>query len=258
MIFKQTAFLILVILFFWGCKSKSENIVNPESGNKEKTITSNGLWKNDNYDYEFWTDSEAKGEMIPGEKGTFSCSWESTVNGKGNFLARSGKKFDSTKLHSGIGNISVNYNAAKYIPVGNGISYLCIYGWAREGKGAPLVEYYIVDNWGIYNRPPGSWTGAVSKGTITVDGETYDIYQTTRTNMPSIEGTKTFQQYWSVNRARRKSGTISVSEHFKAWEKIGMKLGNLYETALCVEGYNSSGSAEITENTILINGEPIR
>jgi len=258
MTFKQTTLLIIVILIFFGCKSKSGNIAGSESDNKGKAITSNSLGKKGNYDYEFWTDSEAKGEMTPGENGTFSCSWESTVAGKGNFLARSGKKFDSTKLHSAVGNISVNYNAEKYIPAGNGISYLCIYGWARAGNGAPLVEYYIVDSWGINNRPPGSWTGAVSKGTVTIDGETYDIYQTTRTNMPSIEGTKTFQQYWSVNKKRRKSGTISVSEHFKAWEKTGMKLGNLYETALCVEGYNSSGSAEITENTLLINGEPIK
>jgi len=216
------------------------------------------MGKTGGYDYEFWTDSDAKGEMTLGKNGAFSCRWESTAEGKGNFLARLGKKFDSSKLHSAVGDISVNYNAVKYSPIGNGISYLCVYGWTREGNGAPLVEYYIVDNWGKYNRPPGSWTGAVSKGTITVDGETYDIYQTTRTNMPSIEGTKTFQQYWSVSKSRRNSGTISVSEHFKAWENIGMRLGNLYEVSLCVEGYNSSGSAEIAENTLSINGEPIK
>jgi endo-1,4-beta-xylanase len=216
------------------------------------TITSNRTGTYNGYDYELWTDNEAKGEMTVGEAGTFSCSWKSTVTGRGNFLARSGKKFNSSKLHSQVGNISVNYNAAAYAPAGNGVSYLCVYGWTRAGNGAPLVEYYIVDNWGQYNRPPGQWTGAASKGTIEVDGVTYDIYETTRTNMPSIEGTKTFQQYWSVCQTRRTGGTISVSQHFKKWESLGMKLGNLYEVALCVEGYNSSGSAEITENTFLI------
>jgi endo-1,4-beta-xylanase len=216
------------------------------------TVKSNKTGTHDGYDYEFWTDGEAKGSMTLGDAGTFKCNWSSTVSGKGNFLARSGKKFNSTKLHSEVGNISVKYNAENYAPVGNGISYLCVYGWTKSGNGAPLVEYYIVDNWGQTNRPPGSWTGAVSKAAFTIDDGTYDIYETKRTDMPSIEGTKTFQQYWSVRRTRRTSGTISVSEHFKKWESLNMKLGNLYETALCVEGYNSSGSAEITENTLTI------
>jgi len=217
-------------------------------------IKGNKSGTHDGYNYEFWTDNDAKGIMTLGAKGTFSCDWESTVAGKGNFLARSGKKFSPEKLHSAVGTISVDYNAKTYSPVGSGVSYLCIYGWTRANtsSGAPLVEYYIVDNWGTYNRPPGSWTGAAVKGTIEVDGGTYDIYETTRTNMPSIEGNKTFQQYWSVNRERRTSGIISVSEHFKAWENIGMKLGNLYEVTLCVEGYNIKGSAEITKNTLSI------
>jgi endo-1,4-beta-xylanase len=216
------------------------------------TVKSNKTGTHDGYDYEFWTDGEAKGSMTLGEAGTFKCNWSSTVAGRGNFLARSGKKFNSTKLHSEVGDISVIYNAEKYSPSGSGISYLCVYGWTKAGNGAPLVEYYIIDSWLTTNRPPGSWTGAKLKGTITVDDGTYDIYETTRTNMPSIEGTKTFQQYWSVRQTRRTSGTISVSKHFSKWESLGMKLGKLYETALCVEGYNSSGSAEITENKFLI------
>jgi endo-1,4-beta-xylanase len=231
-----------------------------EEGNGGLTIRSNTTGTYDGYDYEFWTDDEAKGEMTLGEKGTFTCSWESTVAGRGNFLARSGKKFNSNKLHSQVGNISVTYNAAKYSPVGNGVSYLCVYGWTKAGNEAPLVEYYIVDNWGTYNRPLDgqSWVKPQNFGSFSIDGQTYDVYTSDRINMPSIEGTRTFKQYWSVNRTRRNSGTISVSEHFKKWEELGMKLGYLYEVSLCVEGYNIKGSAEITENTLSINDVPIK
>jgi endo-1,4-beta-xylanase len=231
--------LMLVIIF----------LAAAACGKGDMTINRTERGTYDGYDYEFWTDEEGKGSMTLGEAGTFKCDWA----GRGNFLARSGKKFNSTKLHSEVGDISVKYNAENYAPAGNGISYLCVYGWTRAGNGAPLVEYYIVDNWLSVNRPPGSWEeNRTKKGTITVDGDIYDIWQSQRTEKYSIEGISTFQQYWSVRQTRRTNGTISVSEHFKKWESLGMKLGKLYEVALCVEGYNSSGSAEITENTLLI------
>ena len=202
-----------------------------------QTIYNNETGVHDGYNYELWKDS-GNTSMTLNSGGTFSCQW-SNIN---NALFRKGKKFNETQTHQQIGNISVTYGC-DYQPNGN--SYLCVYGWTSD----PLVEYYIVDSWGSW-RPPG----ATSKGTITVDGGTYDIYETTRVNQPSIKGTATFQQYWSVRTSKRTSGTISVSEHFKAWENRGMRLGKMYEVALTVEGYQSSGSANVYSHTLNIGG----
>ena len=45
-----------------------------------------------------------------------------------------------------------------------------------------------------------------------------------------------------------------MSEHFKAWENLGMPMGKMYEVALTVEGYQSSGSANVYSNTLTIGG----
>ncbi len=201
------------------------------------TITDTKTGTFDGYDYELWKDSGTTSMTLNGG-GKFSCQW-SNIN---NALFRTGKKYDETKTHQQLGTITLDY-AANYQPSGN--SYLAVYGWTVD----PLVEYYIIDSWGNW-RPPG----ATSKGQITVDGATYDVYETTRVNQPSIKGNTTFQQYWSVRTSKRTSGTISVSEHFKAWEKMGMKMGKMYEISLVVEGYQSSGRADITAMSLNVGG----
>jgi endo-1,4-beta-xylanase len=162
--------------------------------------------------------------MTLGDGGNFTCSWSCP---EGNILFRKGIK-------PGSKNQSVTYSAI-FNPNGN--SYLTVYGWTKN----PLVEYYIVESWGSW-RPPG----ATSKGTVTSDGGTYDIYQTTRTNAASIEGTKTFPQYWSVRQSKKISGTITCANHFDAWASKGMAMGAFYEVAFNVEGYHSEGNADVT------------
>lgn len=132
-------------------------------------------------------------------------------------------------------NRSVNI-AGTYAPVGN--SYLAVYGWTTN----PLIEYYIVESFGTYNPS----TGATYKGQFTSDGSTYNIYTNTRTNAPSIQGTATFTQFWSVRVNKRVAGTVTTGNHFAKWKSLGMTMGTYNYMIVAVEGYFSSGSAKIT------------
>ncbi|WP_437678962.1 glycoside hydrolase family 11 protein [Sorangium sp. So ce131] len=171
--------------------------------------------------FEYWKD-RGDGCLVNKADG-FSVEW-SNIN---NLLGRKG-------VRPGGKEYVVTYEA-DYRPSGN--SYLGVYGWTTS----PLIEYYIIDSWGNW-RPPG---GEGLVGTVTSDGGTYDIYRTQRVNQPSIEGTKTFYQFWSVRKEKRTSGTITVANHFDAWERQGLTLGTFYEVSLVVEGYQSNGSADV-------------
>lgn len=234
-----------------GCGGKSDSSEQNSPQQSASTIsetqvfTENITGSADGYDYELWKDEgDTEFHVEPGG-GTFSCEW-SNIN---NALFRRGQKFDCTQTYKEMGNITVDYGV-DYQPDGN--SYMCVYGWTRD----PLVEFYIIESWGSW-RPPGA---PFPVGTVTIDGETYDIYKTTRYEQPSIDGTQTFDQYWSVRQVKpygdstKLEGSIPVSKHFQAWEKCGLELGKMYEVALTIEGYQSQGKATVYKNELHIEG----
>ncbi|KAF5328667.1 hypothetical protein D9619_011511 [Psilocybe cf. subviscida] len=185
---------------------------------KRDTIYSSSTGYSGGYYYSLWEQNNAGVTMNIGQ-GQYSLTWNS----------------QSQDVVAGIG---WNPGSAhgSFNPGGN--SYLSLYGWTTN----PLVEYYICDNFGDYNPS----TGTQHVGTVNSDGGTYDIYRTQRVNAPSIQGTATFNQYWSVRQQHRVGGTISTGTHFNAWNSLGMQMGQFNYQILATEGYGSTGSSQIT------------
>ena len=198
----------------------------------------------DGYSYEIWLDNTGgSGSMTLGSGGTFNTEWSAQVSA-GNFLARRGRNYDASKKATQYGPIVMNY-AADYSASSQGNSRLCVYGWFKD----PLVEYYIIEDW--VNWRPQANGGAK---TATIDGAEYELFQLDHTGPTILGDTRTFKQYFSVRKQKRTSGTITVSDHFKAWENAGWNIGNLTEVALNVEGWESSGKANVSKLTIGTEG----
>lgn len=231
------------------------------SGGKSQQMGSAG-----GYDYELWSQDgvgNATMTLNPSDAngGTFSVEWSGTVN----MLARSGKRWgsNSTVTVQNVGNITAEFEV-EWNSTDN-VKYVSVYGWGYyDQQDIPSgfsdeIEYYIIQDRGSYNPTQGG----KKFGSATIDGINYDFFTTDRNNQPSLSGTSTFKQYWSIpsnTSQHRTKGTISISKHFEAWAKAGMKMGKLYEVAsMKIESYtgqggNARGSATVKKNLLRIGG----
>jgi hypothetical protein len=101
-------------------------------------------------------------------------------------------------------------------------------------------EYYIIEDWFVPPRFSGS-----KVSTITVDDAAYDVYRFTNVG-PEIS-----DQYFSVRQRAHSCGHISVTEHFRQWEALGLSLGAIKDIKVSV--VVGGGQGRIDFSTAMIS-----
>ena len=197
-----------------------------------QTLTSNSTGTNNGFYYTFWKDS-GDASMGLQAAGRYTSQWTNSTN---NWVGGKGwNPGNSSRVVSYSGNYAVDNSQN---------SYLAFYGWTRS----PLIEYYVIESYGSYN--PSSCSGGTDYGSFQSDGATYNVRRCLRTQQPSIDGTQTFYQYFSVRSPKKGfgniSGTITFANHANFWGSKGLALGNHDYQVLATEGYQSRGSSDIT------------
>ena len=187
-------------------------------------------------DWTIWSNGSG-GSITTYTTPAFSAAW----NNSGDFLARIGVQWNDTKTYDQYGTITAQY-AEKRTGSGGGYSYIGIYGWSTN----PCVEWYIVDD--SFNTMPVNPGNTTNKGTADIDGGTYILYTraTSGTGGSKCSGVSNWTQFYSVRKTARKCGTITISDHFKAWAAAGMTLGKMDQAQILVEVGGGSGSIDFS------------
>ncbi|KAK4118103.1 glycoside hydrolase family 11 protein [Parathielavia appendiculata] len=186
------------------------------------TPSSNG--QHNGYYYSFWTDGGGTVNYQNGDKGNFAVNWKNCSN----FYGGKGWKPGTSQ--------TVNFNGT-FTTSGNG--YLSIYGWTTS----PQTEYYIIESHGTYD--PSKYVRVL--GSYSSDGSVYKLARTSRIIYPPTSPLGAVQhQYYAVRQDKRTSGTVDVGNHVRVWQEKGLKLGKHDFQIVAVEGYQSSGEADVT------------
>lgn len=194
----------------------------------------NGQGGKDNLAWQIWSNG-GSGSLTTFSTAAFIATW----NNSGDYLGRMGWEFgNSGKAFASYGDITADLAFKKNGSAGP-YSYVGIYGWSTN----PCIEWYIVDD--SYSQMPFN-TGTPASGTVDLDGGTYNLVKrnTSGTGGNRCGNVSNWDQFYSIRHTGRQCGTISVTEHFKAWDAKGWKLGNLLEVKILVEAASGAGSVE--------------
>jgi hypothetical protein len=188
----------------------------------------------------------------------FSAAW--TLGTNNDFLARTGLQWQG-KSDTSLGTVTADFDEIKS-GSGGGFSYIGIYGWSTGATTSQnpsgCVEWYIVED--SYNKMPVNPGSTTNIGTVTVDGGTYTMFtrQTTGTGGNKCGSSVTqWIQYYDIRSSARTCGTISISQHWAAWDATGkMPTGNPIEASVLIEvGNGSSPSGSIQFPTASVTAQ---
>ena len=189
--------------------------------------TINGL------NYGIWTNGTGGSITVFPDVHAFSASWDNSQD----FLAHLGLDFRNAKAYTAYGVITAEFSEIKSGTAG-GFSMIGMYGWTQN----PCVEWYIDED---------SYHGLGGRGSVTatIDGATYYLSSNSTTGTGGANAcesghTGPWTQMHSTRQTARQCGTITVSDHFAAWEKQGWTLGNLTSVHINVEVGGGTGSIQ--------------
>lgn len=209
----------------------------------------NGTGGSGNLAWEIWSNT-SRGELITYDVPAFSAIW----NEAGGYLGRLGYEWGGFQgnpvPHEEVGTITAQFVSRKSGSAGQ-YSYVGMYGWTTD----PCVEWYVVDD-SYNNMPinPGSLDMNFGTPEVTIDGGTYLVYKrpTTGTGGTRCSGATNWDQYYSVRTTARDCGQISLTEHFEAWESLGLPMGNLLEAKILVEVGGGQGRVDLPIANVMV------
>ncbi len=207
------------------------NATMPTGGSQHSGNSQGG---SNNLAWQIWS-NQGTGTLTTFSTPAFTAAW----NNSGDYLGRLGFEWgNSGKTYDQYGTVTADFTFKKN-GSGGGFSYIGIYGWSTN----PCIEWYIVDD--SFGSMPFTPYNSGQKGTATIDGESYKLYSNgTNGTGGSRCNQSSWTQFWSIRQKARQCGTITISDHFKAWDGAGMKLGTLLEAKILVETGGGSGSVD--------------
>lgn len=210
----------------------------PTSGSATHTSGQGGT---DNLAWQIWSNAGSGQLTTYSGVPAFSASW----NNSGNYLGRLGFEWgNKPQKFDAFGTISADFAETLSGSSGGQWSYVGMYGWSTN----PCIEWYIIDDsFGKMPVNPGSCAN-MSNSPLSVDGGQYTmcVRTTSGTGGDRCGGAASWNQYYSIRHDNRKCGTISVTEHFKAWAAAGNNLGNLLEVKVLLEVGGGQGTADFS------------
>jgi endo-1,4-beta-xylanase len=182
--------------------------------------------------------------MTTFDRPAFRAAWGPN---SGDVLARFGVDFGNGGLtYDHYGPITAQFFEIKS-GTGGGYSYIGVYGFSAD----PCVEFYIVED--SYVAMPVKPYSTTHKGTVAIDGASYDLYSgsVTAADVSSCRGAP-WRLFYSVRQTARTCGQISITQHFDAWKAAGMVLGDLTQVAVLAEVGGGTGSIDFPLANVML------